>query len=66
MQSESEKVGVVSIPHDEIWTTEEAAQYLKVCENTVRTEAKRGKIPGAFQVGSLWWFSSQKIRQLAA
>ena len=62
----SEELPTVIVPRDEIWTTEEVSEYLKVSPDTVRNEAKKGKLPGAFQVGSLWRFRSAKIRQLAA
>lgn len=54
-----------NVPIDEVWTSEEVAEYLKVSAETVRSEAKKGRIP-AFQVGSLWRFNSHKIRQMAA
>ena len=48
---------------NEIWTTEEVAAYLGISTDLVRSEAKKGKIP-ATQIGSIWRFSSAKIRAL--
>lgn len=55
-----------NVPMDEVWTTEEVAEYLKVSADTVRAQAKKGRLPGAFQVASMWRFNSSKIRQMAA
>ncbi len=49
----------------EIWTAEEVAGYLGVSDDTVRSEAKKKKLPG-FQVGSMWRFRAEKIRALGA
>ena len=51
------------VPKDEIWTTEEVAEYLRCSPDHVRVEAKKGRIPG-FQLGSLWRFRAENVRGL--
>lgn len=46
--------------HDQIMTTKEVAEYLKVNDRTVHRMAGAGKIP-AFKVGSSWRFKSEEL-----
>lgn len=48
----------------EIWTTEEVAEYLRISPDMVRLEARRKRLPGAFQIGTLWRFNAASIRDL--
>ena len=47
---------------DQILTTKEVAEYLKVNERTVYRMASAGKIPG-FKVGASWRFKREEIDQ---
>lgn len=42
---------------NEVWETEQAAEYLKTSAPTLLKEAKAGRVPGV-QVGLKWKFSS--------
>lgn len=58
----AERTGKTTIPFEqEIWTTEEVAAYLRVSPDMVRIEAKKKRIPGAFQIGTLWRFRRDEI-----
>ena len=45
---------------DEIMTTKEVAEYLRLCELTVQHHVRDGKIPGS-RVGGVWRFMRAQI-----
>ena len=48
------------MPHDDIMTVKELADYLKIAEKTAYRFASEGKVPG-FKVGSAWRFKKEEI-----
>lgn len=48
------------MPHDDIMTVKELADYLKIAEKTAYRFASEGKVPG-FKVGSAWHFKKEEI-----
>ena len=60
------KQRIIEVPLDvDVWTTDEVAAYLKVSENFVRDLAKKKRLPGAFQIGTLWRFNAEKVKEFA-
>ena len=47
---------------EHLWTVEDVATYLQVKPETVRELSRQGIIPG-FQVGRLWRYAPERIRQ---
>lgn len=47
---------------DHLLTVDQAADYLQVEPTTVREWAKAGRIPGARQLGRLWRFDPNEIK----
>lgn len=52
----------VRVPRNEIWTVAEVALHLKVSEDKIRIDVRKGLIPGAFQLGDLWRFRVEDVR----
>lgn len=52
----------VPVPDTAIWTTDEVAAFLKISPDMVRLEARRNRLPGAFQIGTLWRFHADKVK----
>ncbi len=48
------------MPNDDIMTTKELADYLRIAEKTAYRFASEGKVPG-FKVGSAWRFRKGEI-----
>ena len=48
------------MPHDDIMTVKELADYLKIAEKTAYRFASEGKVQG-FKVGSAWRFKKEEI-----
>ncbi len=46
-----------------LWTVEDAAAYLRLAEETIRTMARTGKIP-AIKVGKGWRFRAVEIKSM--
>lgn len=47
----------------ELFTPEEAAAYLKVSPNTVRTWLRQGKLKGHKLTGGIWRISEQALKE---
>jgi excisionase family DNA binding protein len=58
-------IGETSVTSD-VWTTDDVAAYLKISANMVRELAKKNQLPGAFQIGSLWRYNAQRIKEFAS
>lgn len=48
------------MPHEDIMTVKELADYLKIAEKTAYRFAADGKVPG-FKIGSAWRFRKSEI-----
>jgi excisionase family DNA binding protein len=50
------------MPHNDIMTVKDRADYLKIAEKTAYRFASEGKVPG-FKVGSAWLFRKSEINR---